>query len=129
MVVKLQIFFTFICVVGAVHECGPISKTFYGPSYDNYMLDYCRVWGEECGKPAADEFCKLKGFKSSVSFKKLDGIGSEGVQTKVISDCRVCVAGQNHEDCDAFAFITCTRQEVVPDMASQSEDHSEESSQ
>lgn len=108
------VFFTVFCVVCALDEFARISKTYYGPSFENYMLDWCRVWETECGKPAADEFCKSKGFRNSTGFKILPKAGDFGIQTKTIHDGRVCITGTNHGVCDGFSYITCTNGLLIP---------------
>lgn len=62
-------------------------------------LDYCRTWGNECGQPAADAFCALKGYRRAARFAADLDIGD----TVVISSQQRC----NDPGCDGFARIEC----------------------
>lgn len=63
-------------------------------------LDWCLTWGSNCGKPAADEFCRRNNFQTSIGFAPDPGIGF----TRVLQDNRmVC----NGEPCDGFLYIVC----------------------
>lgn len=77
------------------------TKSYPDPMYKGARLDFCRVWGSECGQPAADAFCKKKGFASAATFKQDE---DPGAPTKVISSGQVC----NDDTCSAFSTITCT---------------------
>lgn len=62
-------------------------------------LDWCRDWGVDCGKPAADAFCKLKGHGPSRSFTEAKDFG----RTVILASRKTC--DQPH--CDAFAVVVC----------------------
>ncbi len=54
-----------ICVVLAA----PLQTGEVGinkPTLGKVALDCCRVWGKECGKPAADAYCKPRGYLSAI---------------------------------------------------------------
>jgi hypothetical protein len=44
----------------------PVS--FTGPMMGGVPLDHCVTFGKDCGKPAADAFCRSQGFSGSESF-------------------------------------------------------------
>jgi hypothetical protein len=74
--------------------------------YGNYLpLDYCRVWAGECGKAAADAYCRrlsTNGGLGAESFRKADDIGQQR-PTVVISDKQKCKGAH----CDGFYFVYC----------------------
>ena len=88
---------------------------FNAPSVRGVRLDYCRHFGSQCGKPAADLFCRENGFAESVRFLIDENIGGRGIQTLVFGDGRLC-EGPN---CSGFRTITCSRpdQQAAPILA------------
>ncbi|MCX7748198.1 MAG: hypothetical protein N2645_15130, partial [Clostridia bacterium] len=82
----------------------PQQKTVYfeKPTYKGYRLDICRLWGAECGKEAADAFCRIKGFTHSESWEIDHDIGHI-YPTIIISSEQIC----NQSFCDGFKFIKC----------------------
>jgi hypothetical protein len=62
-------------------------------------LDWCRIWGGECGKPAADAWCQWKGFPEAAAFTIDENIGN----TAIISSKAMCT----DPSCDGFASIEC----------------------
>jgi hypothetical protein len=77
-------------------------STFQNPTVNNYRLDLCLHWGVECGAPAANEFCKTKGFSSAAQWTMATNIGAQS-PTFVLGDKKVC----NEASCDGFASIHC----------------------
>lgn len=77
---------------------------FKNPKAGGVALDWCETWATNCGKPAADYFCRAKGYKKSVSFSKKNDIG----YTKILKTNQVC----NSPGCDSFKFITCEKKPV-----------------
>ena len=77
------------------------TQRFDHPEYQGYYLDWCIAYLTPCGRPAADAFCKWKGFDRAEAYEKWH-VGLSA-QTKVISDGSVC----NADFCDAFAYIVC----------------------
>lgn len=75
--------------------------TLAGVLNATHRLDYCLRWGEACGKPAAEAFCKLMdGSKPIVSsYKILPDVGA----TMIISTGERC----DDTGCDGFRYITC----------------------
>jgi hypothetical protein len=79
------------------------SQTFAYPVYDIYRLNYCLRWGSDCGAPAADAWCRAKGFGGAADFAVDKNIGAV-FPTIVLGEERVCAQFV----CDGFAEITCT---------------------
>lgn len=91
-----------VCDTFSFIQCESITKTFKNPSYHGYRLDWCRIFENDCGQPAADAFCKLMGFSGSGSFHFQ---GNPGVPTMTIGQNSICYP-QVHR-CDSFSSITC----------------------
>lgn len=79
-------------------------QVFPLPEYAGHRIDLCRVWGSECGQPAADEFCRRQGYTSAEGFTIDHDIGS-ATATRTLVDGGIC----NQQFCDGFESITCTR--------------------
>ena len=75
---------------------------FVKPKIDGYRLDWCREWAQNCGKGAADAFCKLYGYKEANSWEIDADIGL-ATATKIITSGKIC----NQDFCDGFKFIKC----------------------
>ena len=78
------------------------SFTFWYPRIKGYRLDWCRVWARECGKGAADAFCRLKGYEYAKDWKIDPDIGLRS-PTYVIGTGQIC----NKNFCDGFKYIVC----------------------
>ncbi len=79
------------------------NRVFYNPEISGYRLDWCRVWASQCGKPAADEFCKKQGYTEAVRWEMAPDIGNI-TPTKVIGTGQICDQGF----CDGFKYIECS---------------------
>jgi hypothetical protein len=85
--------------------CDQKSRRFDNPMVEHgkmdpgLPLDWCLYWGKDCGQPAADYYCKKKGFQKAVDYKKEKSIG----KTKFLKTGDVC----NNSSCDGFEFIVC----------------------
>lgn len=62
-------------------------------------LDWCQNWATDCGAPAANQFCKSKGFDVASSFAMAADIGN----TRLIGTGAVC----DQAFCDGFTSIVC----------------------
>jgi hypothetical protein len=72
---------------------------FKNPKVKGYALDVCRQWGKDCGKPAADNFCRSRGYDGSVDF----AVRPDTPPTRVISTGQIC----NKSFCDRIVLVTC----------------------
>ncbi len=98
-----------ILVVPLVSRADAATQTFSSPSARGVRIDWCAHWGRDCGKPAADLFCKDAGFDSATRFVMDPDIGARGINTLVFGDGRLCQGTQ----CSGFRQITCSKTNVV----------------
>ena len=78
------------------------SREFTNPSLGGYRLDWCRSWAAECGQPAADAFCRAKGYSRAIGYAPAHDIGAS-TPTRVFSTGQIC----DQAFCDGFSSITC----------------------
>jgi hypothetical protein len=72
------------------------------PKYRGYALDWCRVFEHDCGKGAADAYCRAKGHLKAASWAKRN---HPGVKTMTIGQNSIC--DPNNHRCDTFSSIEC----------------------
>jgi hypothetical protein len=72
------------------------------PTMGGVALDYCLTWATDCGKPAADAYCRAAGYADATNFTPRQRAG----QTYVIGSGQVC----DGDFCTAFASVTCEAQ-------------------
>jgi hypothetical protein len=92
--------------LGSAHA---VEQDFVKPKIGIFRLDWCRVWGAQCGKPAADQYCQSKGFVQSNNFEEAIDIGA-ATPTVVIGTGQQCA----DPSCDGFTFITCEKPDAGP---------------
>jgi len=78
------------------------TKIFYYPTINGYRLDWCYSWATNCGKGAADAFCRKMGFSYAEAWEIDPDIGLHS-PTYVISTGQIC----NQSFCDGFKWIKC----------------------
>jgi len=83
---------------------GPVSRTFHNPRIAGVRLDWCRRWGRQCGRPAANAFCRRRGYDRASGYRQAVDIG-RWTQTRIITSGRICA----RNFCDGFSRITCVR--------------------
>ncbi len=96
-------------VAGAVSTHA--QQRFDRPSVDGVRIDWCLTWGTDCGKPAADRFCRDRGLSHATRFDIARAVGP----TRIIGSGQPC----NDKRCDGFAFIECAAREtprISPDI-------------
>jgi len=81
-----------------------VTKKFQSPLYKGNRLDWCRSWAKDCGKGAADAWCKYQGFEAASKFQIDENIGKSN-PTKIISTGQICDQGF----CDGFKSIECLK--------------------
>jgi hypothetical protein len=80
----------------------PRTEFFARPMASAYTrIDWCLTWATDCGQPAADAFCQMKGFDKATGFSRLTNVPP----TITLRDARTCDA----PGCDAIADITCAK--------------------
>jgi hypothetical protein len=80
------------------------TQDFYAPIWNGIRLDWCLVWGGQCGEPAATEFCRQSGYTQAIAWEPALDVGMQ-TPTFVLGTGQIC----NEPGCDGFASITCTR--------------------
>jgi hypothetical protein len=86
------------------HLSEAANPTYQNPKYNGYSLDWCKTFEHDCGKAAADMFCRKNGHLYALKFAKKNNMK---VKTMCIGDHAVC--DPRHHGCDSFRFITCKR--------------------
>ncbi len=86
------------------------SQSFVAPVIKDFRLDWCRNWGVACGGPAAELFCKEKGFDKATRWSIEPNVGARGIPTLVFGDGRLCRA----PNCSGFRVIVCARVAATP---------------
>jgi len=81
-----------------------VVKVFSVPRHKGFYLDWCRVFEGQCGKPAAQAFCKSRGYKKVINFKKRNHAPGK---TMTISQNAVC--NPQYHRCDTFKWIKCIK--------------------
>lgn len=92
------------CTAFAYITCtGPIphERVFQNPAWKDHRLDVCLRWAEDCGKPAADAYCRHQGFAESFH-STVDADPGPG-KTRVISSDQIC----DGPYCRGFQQIIC----------------------
>ena len=84
------------CSSGALAD----ERTYTQPRWFDDRLDWCLSWGTNCGKPAADNFCKRRRFMGAINFASEPGVG----RTRVSGTNQIC----NGTFCVGFKTITCS---------------------
>lgn len=89
-------------VTGALAETKQYSK----PRFQGKRLDWCFNWAADCGKPAANFFCKQMGYTSAKNYPIDHAPGSD---TIVAGTGQIC----EQPGCDSFKSITCFRETQI----------------
>jgi hypothetical protein len=74
-------------------------RNFFSPAVEGARLDACLSNANDCGKPAADAFCKVQGFENALIFQREPTV----VPTRRLVSGEVCGGGS----CTAFKQIKC----------------------
>lgn len=85
-------------------EQDPIKPKIYSlPQHNGFRLDWCLYLNDQCGAPAADAFCRSKGYGNVVSFIR----EPTAVSTRTIGSNAVCF--RDERDCESFSQIICAK--------------------
>lgn len=87
----------FMCLIGT--EAVFADETFKNPKVDGTALDFCRDWGTNCGKAAADAYCRKKGYGKAITFRSRNN----SPPTRVINSGQVC----DQPFCHRITSVTC----------------------
>jgi hypothetical protein len=85
------------------------TQTFVAPAVNGVRIDWCAHFGRDCGKPAADLFCREMQFDQAANFAIEENVGARGQPTLVFGDGALCQA----PECDGFRSITCSKTSVA----------------
>jgi hypothetical protein len=99
--------FTVVGAAGAaptMPTAGGPTQDFYAPMWNGLRLDWCLVWGGQCGEPAATEFCRQSGYTKATAWEPAVDVGTQ-TPTFVIGTGQTC----NEPGCDGFTSISCAR--------------------
>ena len=80
------------------------TQSFAAPMWGALRLDWCLVWGGQCGEPAASEFCRQSGYARAEAWEPAWDIGAV-TPTFVLGTGQTC----SEPGCDGFTSITCSR--------------------
>ena len=73
-------------------------RSYFTPSIDGLRVDSCLTSTGDCGKPAADSFCKVQGYESALIFQR-----ESAVYTKRLGTGELCTSSE----CASFRQIKC----------------------
>lgn len=76
-----------------------VGNTFHQPVFNGHRVAWCRFAEHECGRAAANAFCRTKGFRYAGTLRRAYNAG----QTRFIGTGEVC----HKAHCDGFRFIRC----------------------
>ena len=92
------------CDSFAYIDCQETVKVFNYPVYNGYRLDWCRQFEQECGQPAAQQFCQKAGYTQVVAF----GIQNQlTVPTMTVGSNAIC--NPAYHRCDSFSYVECKK--------------------
>ena len=92
------------CIAFAYIECTnsiPSERVFANPIWKNRRLDGYLRWAFDCGKPAADAFCRVQGYSDALHAEPDAESGHSA--TRVISSDQIC----DKPFCRGFQQIIC----------------------
>ena len=92
-------FILYLCLLLLAAPTIAAEARYKNPKVNGYSLDYCRTWGANCGKPAADAFCKDKGYRNAQRFH----VKKNTPPTRVIGSGRIC----RDAGCDRIDWVAC----------------------
>jgi hypothetical protein len=91
-----------VAMIPAAHAQVSEGHVYPVPMMNGAPVDACASWGTDCGKPAADQFCRTQGWQAATDFTSvLDS------RTWVIGSNRYCQAGPG--TCGGLRNVTCVR--------------------
>lgn len=97
-------FLLLLLLVSSLMSVSPVlaqTQAFNNPMIAGYAVDRCLYYGSQCNQPAADEFCKRKGFQRARNFR-----WDFMAPTRILATGQICnVPGRS--GCGGFTQIIC----------------------
>lgn len=90
-----KIFAVSLLLLAAATQANASARSFFQPHMDGIRLALCANGDASCGKPTADKFCAVQGYKESILFQR------------EFSATQSCASGQ----CETFRQIKCYKPE------------------
>jgi hypothetical protein len=82
------------------------SGYFKKPKWNGRRVDWCLVFAFACGEYAANDFCRMQGYKEASSWEEDENIG-DTVLLGSAANCQLAF-------CDGFESITCSVSQYQP---------------
>ena len=96
--------FLSLLIVFSLMYASPVpaqAQIFNNPRVNGYAVDRCLYSGQQCDRPAADEFCRRNGFQRARNFR-----WAFMAPTRILATGQICnVPGRG--GCGGFTFIEC----------------------
>lgn len=84
----------------------PSTLVFNNPTVNGIPLDHCLNYAKNCGKPAADAYCRSQGFSTATTYTE----GANITKTIVPTDGLICDSGRlGYAGCGPMTSVTCAR--------------------
>jgi hypothetical protein len=92
-------------LLAAAQPAAAAVRTYFSPEIDGYLAGACLADGRTCGKPAADAWCRAKGWYTALIFQR----DSAPAVTRLVDSGELCAGPA----CIAFRQIKCFSPETV----------------
>lgn len=89
---------TALALLASATTAEAASRSFSLPTDATSAISACLADGTSCGKPAADQFCKMAGFSEAILFQR------QPVTAAIVLDAQSRCEG---DTCQAFTRIKC----------------------
>lgn len=87
------------CCVSGVTGAVAGGRVIHNPTIRGVALDVCLTWAAQCGKPAADAYCRQAGYGASISYQ----VRHDSPPTLVIGTGQTCTGSF----CDRISQVVC----------------------
>lgn len=87
-----------VAVVSTTLPASAASRSYSLPTDGGQAISACLADGSTCGKPVADQFCKMAGYSESILFQR------QPVTAAIVLDAPTRCEG---DSCQAFTRIKC----------------------
>lgn len=98
-VLSLFLLSSFCFFTTQAHTQNNAIRSFWHPTFQGERLDYCTLWGKECGKKVANQYCQMLGYEKAKRFEIAPNVGL----TNYIATRARCTGWT----CNGFMSIDC----------------------